>query len=142
MSYQNLQVKIMLCPCGKAFSYDQCCGKYIDGIILPEDPETLMRSRYTAFTLSKIEYLAHTMLGKALKKFNFHGLEDWLKIVKWQSLTVIKTELKTPTQGFVTFEARYLERETPSIIREKSEFKKMDGKWFYVDGNSLPTNNK
>jgi len=124
----------MFCPCGKSLSYEQCCGQYIDASTLPKDPETLMRSRYTAFVFNKVDYLANTMKGKALKDFNFDGLEAWLRQVKWQRLTVIKSKMTTKTQGYVTFAARYLEKDIPQMICEKSEFRKIKGKWFYIDG--------
>lgn len=124
----------MPCPCGASLAYEQCCGQYIDAGIFPKDPETLMRSRYTAFVFGKINYLANTMRGKALKAFNFDGLEAWLSQIKWQGLTVIKSKMKNKTQGYVTFEAKYLERDIPKVISEKSEFKMIEGKWFYVDG--------
>lgn len=127
----------MPCPCGKPLPYEKCCGQYIDASILPPDPETLMRSRYTAFVLGKIDYLAKTMKGKALKNFNFEGLESWLSQVTWQRLTVIKSKMKTNIHGFVWFEARYLEKDIPKMICEKSEFKKIEGKWFYIDGKAI-----
>lgn len=127
----------MRCPCGKAISYEHCCGQYIDAQLLPLTPETLMRSRYTAFTLSKIEYLKNTMQGKATKIFKFDGLEMWLNQIRWQGLTIIKIKMKTDAHGFVTFAAHYLEQETSKVICEKSEFKKFKGKWFYVDGKTI-----
>lgn len=129
-----LNLKDKSCPCGKAITYAECCGQYLDGNILPGDPESLMRSRYTAFVLSNINYLSQTMHGKALKKFNVSGLDTWLKQVKWLGLTVIKSQLISPSHGFVTFEANYLENEISHAIKEKSEFLKINGKWFYIDG--------
>ncbi len=40
---------VKLCPCGAMRDYVRCCGQYIDAAVLPESPEQLMRSRYTAF---------------------------------------------------------------------------------------------
>ncbi len=76
------------------------------------------------------------MKGKALKNFNFDGLEAWLAQIKWQSLIVIKSKMKTKIHGFVKFEAGYIEKENPKMICENSEFKKIEGKWFYIDGKS------
>lgn len=123
----------MQCPCGKN-PYKECCGKYIDDNVLPPDPESLMRSRYAAFALGKIKYLTETITGKAAKKFNYQGLDEWLKNIEWQGLTIIKSRLKSPLNGFVTFEAKYIENGIQYTICEKSEFKKIGGKWFYIDG--------
>lgn len=127
----------MICPCGPSIPYAQCCGQYIDMNVLAPTPEALMRSRYTAFVLGKIDYLSQTMQGKALKVFKFEGLECWLKQIQWQGLIIIRTHMKTTRHGFVTFEATYLEEGLVKTIHEKSEFKKINNKWFYVDGQHL-----
>jgi SEC-C motif-containing protein len=124
----------MRCPCNDNASYQTCCGRYIENNELPATPEILMRSRYTAFVYHKMAYLTHTMKGKALKNFNFNGLENWLQRVQWQGLTVINTKMISKTHGFVTFKANYLEETTPCCIHERSEFKKIAGQWFYIDG--------
>lgn len=127
----------MSCPCGHSLPYEQCCGQYIDAALLPKTPEALMRSRYTAFVFSKIDYLANTMRGEALKKFHFDGLDNWLNQIKWQGLTIIKSTMRGNIHGFVSFEASYLENGKTHLIREKSEFKKLEGKWFYIDGKIM-----
>jgi len=73
-------------------------------------------------------------VAKGLKNFHYDGLESWLSQIKWQGLKIIKSKVKTSNHGFVIFEARFLEKDIPKIISEKSEFKKIAGKWFYVDG--------
>ena len=100
--------------------------KYIDMNVLAPTLEALMRSRYTAFVLGKIDYLSQTMQGKALKVFKFEGLECWLKQIQWQGLIIIRTHMKTTRHGFVTFEATYLEEGLVKTIHEKSEFKKIN----------------
>ena len=48
------------CPCGTGKDYTQCCGRYIEADELPEYPEQLMRSRYTAYAFNNAEYLKKT----------------------------------------------------------------------------------
>ena len=38
-----------LCPCGSGELYEKCCGVYHSGAAVPETPEQLMRSRYSAY---------------------------------------------------------------------------------------------
>ncbi|MFI4937475.1 MAG: YchJ family protein [Candidatus Berkiellales bacterium] len=132
-----------LCPCGSETPYDACCGKYIEQHQYPELPEQLMRSRYTAFVKGQLDYLVATMRDPAAKKFDVEEVRSWLKDIQWQGLKVIDQRLKSPTLGFVSFEARYLMNGIPEIITEKSEFHKKHSnqecrdQWFYVDGKPL-----
>jgi len=49
------------CPCGSGIALDDCCGKWHQGQPAPS-AERLMRSRYSAYTLSLIDYLVATTL--------------------------------------------------------------------------------
>ena len=48
------------CPCGSGQDLDRCCAPYIDGNPAPT-AEALLRSRYTAYVLGNVDYIAHTM---------------------------------------------------------------------------------
>lgn len=127
-----------LCPCNTIKNYADCCQKYIEGKVFPAIPSELMRSRYTAFVLADLSYIANTMKGPALAHFNPEETLAWLKEIEWEGLTVISERLKTPKTGFVSFEARFWQQGRLQYIREKSEFHKINGRWFYVEGTALP----
>ncbi len=40
------------CPCGSEREYQDCCGRYIDAREKAPTAESLMRSRYAAYTLT------------------------------------------------------------------------------------------
>jgi SEC-C motif-containing protein len=122
------------CPCGSQNIYEKCCGLYLEKKQLPLTPEQLMRSRYTAYSLGKIDYIKNTMKGNALIEFNDLDAEKWAKSVKWINLDVIRTEMTNPDTGFVEFAARFSEQNQVKIIHELSEFHKENGCWFYVSG--------
>ena len=50
------------CPCGRGPAYSACCGRYHAGPLHLQapDPESLMRSRYSAFVLDLRDYLLAT----------------------------------------------------------------------------------
>lgn len=50
----------ILCPCGRIKQYADCCGRYLDGAEVAPAAEALMRSRYTAYTLGREDYLLAT----------------------------------------------------------------------------------
>lgn len=126
-----------VCPCGLLKPYEQCCGQYIDSHIAAPTPESLMRSRYTAYSLGNINYIAKTMKGIAANGFDLEETERWAGNIQWLSLEVTSHKIKTPTIGFVIFEARYLENGQIKTMREKSEFHRINEQWYYVAGKML-----
>ncbi|MBS0287933.1 MAG: hypothetical protein JSR17_11590 [Proteobacteria bacterium] len=130
------------CPCGLSLPYEQCCGKFIEGNDLPQTPEALMRSRYSAYTKANVGYIAKTMRGEPLADFDPQDTLAWLQQVQWEGLKVIQTKTKSEKLGFVSFEARYNVNGEKQAICEKSEFHKIDNQWFYVGGKMLNPNKK
>ena len=47
------------CPCGSGRTLQACCGRYHAGELAGQAPdaEALMRSRYSAFVLDRLDYL-------------------------------------------------------------------------------------
>lgn len=125
---------MLLCPCGSQNTYESCCGLYLDKAQRPQTPEQLMRSRYTAYSLAKIEYITNTMRGKALLGFNHAEAKTWAERLHWLGLKVINSYMETPDKGFVEFKATFLDRNQLQEFHELSEFHKEQETWFYVDG--------
>ena len=48
------------CPCTSKKPYDRCCGPFHGGTAAPETAEQLMRSRFSAYALGKVDYLIAT----------------------------------------------------------------------------------
>ena len=122
------------CSCGSGSDYTNCCQPYLDGQASPKTPEALMRSRYTAYTMAKIDYIQKTQRGKAAEGFNALDVLAWSKRVRWIKLDVLNAKLKNPSKGYVEFIATFIDGSTSQSIHEKSEFIKKAGLWFYVDG--------
>lgn len=125
------------CPCGTNKPYSECCGLYIESEVGAPTPEALMRSRYSAYSLGNIDYIGKTMQGDAAKDFDVEGTKRWADGIKWLSLAITSQKMKTPSKGFVIFEATYLENGKERILREKSEFHFIKGHWYYVAGKML-----
>lgn len=122
------------CPCGSTSNYSTCCGRYIDGAQPAGTPELLMRSRYSAYTLAKINYIKRTMSGNALIDFNPGEVKRWARQVKWLGLRVVQAYNVSENKGFVEFVAHFQDGECLQSIHEVSEFHRVEGIWFYVDG--------
>lgn len=121
------------CPCGKEISYTTCCGQFLEGGVLPSTPEELMRSRYTAYTLGHIDYIANTMRSPASDDFDLTSAKEFAERVEWLKLEIVETSQQDQI-GFVEFLAHFRQNNKRHMIHEKSEFHLIDAKWYYVDG--------
>lgn len=118
------------CPCGTGRSYAACCGRFHDGEPAP-GPETLMRSRYSAFVLDLTGYLLatwHPRTRPAALEPNPAGL-------KWLGLAVKATTMQDEDHGTVEFVARSKLGGRAQRLHETSRFVREAGRWYYVDGD-------
>jgi SEC-C motif-containing protein len=119
------------CPCGSGRAYAECCGRYVDGGMLPETAEQLMRSRYTAYALAREDYLLATWHASTRPS----GLElDPAQ--QWLGLKIVRTEAggADDAEGRVAFVARSKLGGRAQRLAEDSRFVKEGGRWYYVDG--------
>jgi SEC-C motif-containing protein len=127
-----LKVKQITCPCGNAKKYDDCCGRYLDGVDVAPTAETLMRSRYTAYTLLREDYVLATWHSSTRPQAL--GLADNAAI-RWLMLEVKRHELQHPDHALVEFVAQYKVNGRAQRLHEVSRFAHEAGRWFYVDGD-------
>lgn len=121
-----------LCPCCSGKPYEQCCGPIIAGKPA-RSPGALMRSRYTAFTCVDMEYLDQSMRSPAANDFDVEGTRDWASRIDWQKLRILEERVQLGgRQGVVEFVATYVENGVKSVMHERSLFKKIKGRWYYV----------
>lgn len=126
----------MPCPCGLG-EFSQCCGRFISHSALPDTPEQLMRSRYSAFVLKDSDYLRYTWHPD---HFPASILFDDKESIKWLRLAIITSQLTDATHGIVEFIAHYKIQGRAAKLHEISRFTQIptsDGTlhWVYVDGD-------
>ena len=117
------------CPCGTSKSYAECCGKFISGQQFPASAEELMRSRYTAYQRREFDYIGDTMKPPASDQFDIDEAKKSELNINWIKLEVIKA-----THDTVEFHAHYQLDNRDYVIHEISDFKFIDGRWYYVNG--------
>ena len=100
------------CDCCSDKAYAQCCEPYHLGTKLPDTPEALMRSRYSAYSLANIDYIQSTMRGKASLGFEPVTEKLWPERVIWIKLRVLAATQLSPTQGQVEFIASFVDSKT------------------------------
>lgn len=123
------------CACGANVSYQNCCGRYIEQRLLPNTPEALMRSRYTAYTQENLAYIAATMKSPAADSFDLKTALESKGKARWLKLTVLRSSVNDD-KGSVEFIAEYLFQGQHITLHEVSEFQLIKGQWFYVDGKT------
>jgi SEC-C motif-containing protein len=94
-----------------------------------------MRSRYTAYVRGEIDYLVDTH-DPATRSIDRDALAAWSRETEWLGLEIVATEYGGPNdaRGVVEFIARGKTNGKPFTQRERSRFRKLNGRWVYVDG--------
>jgi SEC-C motif domain protein len=130
------------CACQSQRDYSECCGHYLSNQDIPKTPEALMRSRYTAYSQANIDYIQRTMRGQALINFNPEEARQWAMRVQWLGLKIISAPMVTAAThiGFVEFIAIFMQDNQRHIIHERSEFHRLDGRWYYMTGYTPKVN--
>lgn len=120
----------MNCPCCSGKPYENCCEPFHLAKENLENPEQLMRSRYTAFAKVLTDYLVETTHFSTQKFHDAKDIEDWAKSNKW-----LKLEIVFAKDDKVRFRAFYQDQKGDIYEHDElSTFKQENGKWFYVDG--------
>lgn len=123
------------CPCGASADYTRCCGRYLDEGLPAPTAEALMRSRYTAYTQGREDYLQATW-HPAHRPESLNLDED--AATKWLGLTIKACCSVDATHATVEFVARYKIGGRAYRLHETSRFALEDGHWFYTDGDIHP----
>ena len=122
-----------LCPCCSGKLYEECCELFHSKKEFPKTAEELMRSRYAAFAIPNGDYLWETTLPNKRKFHHKIELENWGKENTWTKLEIIQSSEKE-----VEFKAYFTDKfGKENIHHERSNFKKVDKKWYYVSGKFL-----
>lgn len=118
------------CPCGRAQPYEHCCGRHLDGGAIPASAEDLMRSRYTAYTRLREDYLRATWHPDTRPA----ELDLAQPPTKWLGLTVQTHQQQDADHATVEFTARYKIQGRAYRMHEVSRFVRLEGRWYYLDG--------
>ena len=121
------------CLCGQSRPFDACCKPFLQGDMLPQTPEQLMRSRYVAYALGGHgNYLLKTWFPPMAKMLSEAQLSE--KTQDWLGLEVIETGTNG-FEGWVEFKATFKQAGQRQVMHERSVFTFVAGKWFYIGGD-------
>ena len=127
------------CPCGSGQELDDCCGAVIAGAPAAT-AEALMRSRYSAYVLGNMDYLADTLAPEARTDFDPVEAGGTAKESVWQGLEVraVTDGGADDATGTVEFVARFRLHGEPHVHHELASFRREQGRWVFVDGDLDP----
>ncbi|MDB4958226.1 MAG: motif domain protein [Myxococcales bacterium] len=98
-----------------------------------------MRSRYTAYVRGEIDYLLTTHDASSRASVDREAIARWSRETQWLGLEIrdVRDGGELDERGVVEFIARGVTAGRPFAQHERSQFRKHDGAWFYVDGKAI-----
>ena len=123
-------MQLIICPCGSAKDYANCCKPYHTKQSNPKTPERLMRSRYSAYVLQQINYLVDTTHPSKRNLHDRNAISNWAKSNVWLRLEILMAQ-----DDQVEFKAFYENNRQLHIHHELSIFKLEKEKWYYLSGS-------
>ncbi|MFY9627630.1 MAG: YchJ family protein [Methylocystis sp.] len=129
------------CPCRLRAEdqkpYSACCAPYLEAGKPAPTAEALMRARYSAFALGKIDFLLDSLAPESRYDFDRKAVAHWSSQSQWQGLDIISAEQGQAgdKQGFVEFVAHFVMDGETRAHRERSLFRfdEADGRWYFVE---------
>lgn len=126
-------IPLQNCPCGSGQSFENCCGQYIRYLKYPDNPEQLMRSRYSAYVLKNEDYLLkswHQSTRPELIK-----LED--DLTQWEKLKIISASENSVK--FVAYFLNLADKKNAIYALSESSVFIYDTHWYYLSGKEFQT---
>lgn len=98
-----------------------------------------MRSRYSAYAKHAIDYVEKTHDPESPDDFDAKAAQQWAEQTEWKRLEIKRTEAGSAADetGVVEFVAHFKTNGQDLSHHELSRFRKADGKWYYVDGETV-----
>ena len=127
----------LTCPCGSGAAFAACCEPIISGTRESETAEELMRARYSAFVTGAIDFIVASTHTRSRKEIDITFIREWSETSTWNGLEIIDTRVVNENTAYVSFEAKFTQREEDQNHREKSLFERENGEWRFVSGEEL-----
>jgi SEC-C motif-containing protein len=112
---------------------------FIKGERLPPSAAALMAARFVAYATGAIDYLIETHDPKTRAETDRKSTEEWARRADFRALALLRSERGGPEDesGEVEFIARYSIDGVEYAHHERSEFRKLDGRWYFVNGEKV-----
>ena len=121
----------MECPCGSSVAYTNCCQPYVEFGHAAETPERLLRLRYAAYTMGRLDVIEATMDPSRVRDYDAESTRQWLSETSWLGLE-IGPEVLHEDGRTITFQTRFENRGQVFKMDETSLFMKAGETWRYA----------
>lgn len=127
------------CHCGSGRPFAECCLPILDQERAAASAEELMRARYSAFAADRVEFLGSSLHPDQRHQYDEPATRRWAERSEWLGLEVVACEAGGPEdeEGRVEFIADYREKGVVRHHHEVSEFRKLDGHWYFTEGHMI-----
>ncbi len=124
------------CPCQSGKTYKSCCEPFHKETARPPTAEALMRARYSAYSKHEIDFLGESLHPGHRKDYDPETTKGWAEKSTWTGLTIVSKDKgeESDSKGMVEFIAKFQFENEDKEHHEVAEFKKLEGRWYYVDG--------
>lgn len=128
-----------VCSCGTGLEFTKCCGPILSGDQKAPTAVSLMRARYSAYTKGNIDFIVDTTHPDHRADMDVEEITNWSKKSNWLGLEIVDAVdgEKEDSEGVVEFKAKFEISGQPLVHHERSDFTKVDGSWFFVDGQPI-----
>ena len=122
------------CPCRSGLDYADCCGLLHRQPSAAADAHALMRSRYAAYVVGYIDYIAATTVPAQQPLLDTAAMAQWSRDTHWTGLQVHAFRTVGKQHAQVEFSACFTDAAgAAQEHRELSAFVCIDGQWFFID---------
>ncbi len=138
------------CYCGSNESFSSCCQQLIIDNKHAQNPEQLMRSRFSAYATGNNQYIYDTYAKSSQASQSIKEIGDWSKTCIWialkiHSININDATISGSTEQFVEFSAFYVADDNLYELRENSRFIQENSgtnegqnlHWRYIDGDII-----
>ena len=100
-----------------------------------------MLSRYTAFVIGDLDHIENSHACDKREGLDRPDVKNMFGAVEWDGLEIFRTSvgLKGDEAGTVYFSASFRRNGKILVHRENSNFRRVKGRWIYVDGTPTAT---
>ncbi|HPX61176.1 MAG TPA: YchJ family protein [Deltaproteobacteria bacterium] len=127
------------CYCGSDKTFPYCCKPIITGKKPAPTAEKLIRARYSAYVTADMAFILNTTHPDHRDDFDEAGSREWAESSQWEGLEIVATKQggENDTTGQVEFIARFSQNGKQYEHHELSTFDKVDGVWYFTDGQHI-----
>jgi len=115
------------------------CLPFIRGEKQPSTAAELMASRYVAYTLAEVDYILATHDPDTIDDTDRDATLKWAKSATWHGMSILRTDKggENDDEGEVEFIARYTMDDREVKHHERSTFKRVKGKWYFMEAKQV-----